>query len=218
VSAGDPPYVSAQAFQLSAPFTCAGTLQRSTDGGKTWSQAGAQATVPAITTKVVNFFANTSAAYDGPGYSTRACAKASNAALTCTAAITLGPGTGTPLGVVLPASTARAGSSAGNTTVICGAELESTTLAKGTGSRVDGVFNAGSSSSTSNSQCKGWLETSANKGKTWQVFSPTVTFSAPAKTVTYGYIGTRFDGTPHLARACVEAPTVSAKVYCTFPW
>lgn len=218
LSAATPAFIAAEAYQQSAPFTCVGTLQRSTDGGKTWSRVGAPATLPAKVPFDYTFFANTSGAYDGPGYTARACAKAPNAALACTAAITLGAGPGFPPGVVLPASTVQRGTSAGNVSVVCNASLESTTVAKKTTTRVDGVFTAGSSSSAASTLCRGWLETSANNGKTWRVFSATVTFRAPAKTVTEDFVGTHFDGIPHLARVCVQAPAVSAKVYCSLAW
>jgi len=68
-----------------------------------------------------------------------------------------------------------------------------------------------------NSRCEGWLETSADQGATWQA-SPPVTFQAPAGSVTYAFIGTTPDGTGLLARACVEAPTVSKTPSCSWTW
>jgi hypothetical protein len=215
VSAGDPAYIAAQAFQMGAPYPCKGMVQLSSDGGKTWT-SGTPVTVPAGAPNVT-FFANTGAVYDGPGHLGRACVKASNSTLACTASISLGSGTGTPPGPALPASTAVRGTSAGNGSVTCDATLNSTTSAKGSGTLVDGVFHAGTAFSRASSLCKGWLETSANQGKTWQS-SPPVTFEAPAKAVTYDFIGTHPDGTGILARACAEAPTVSATPYCSLAW
>jgi len=215
VSAGDPAYIAAEAFQLAAPYPCKAMVETSTDGGKTWTR-GRPVTLPTSTT-LVTFSANTRAVYDGPGHLGRACAKASNSTLACTAAISLGPGTGTPPAPALLASRKVRGTSAGNASVMCGASLNSTTSAKGPGTLVDGEFSAGSMFSTTSSLCEGWLETSANQGKTWRASLP-VTFEAPAKSVTYDFTGTHPDGTVLLARACAEAPTVSATPYCSWAW
>jgi len=153
VSAGDPAYIAASAFQLGSPYPCQAMIQTSTDGGHTWT-AGTPVTLPASPV-LVTFSANTAAVYDGPGYLGRACAQASNAALVCTAAVSLGPGTGTPPGPALPASTTIRTTSAGNGPVMCDASLNSTTAAKGPGTLADGKFTAGSSFSTTSSLCEG---------------------------------------------------------------
>lgn len=215
VSPGDPAYIAAEAFQLASPYPCKAMVQTSSDGGKTWT-SGTPVTLPASTT-LVTYTANTGAVYDGPGHLGRACAKASNSTLACTASVSLGSGTGTPPDPALPASVGVRGTSAGNSSVICYAILDSTTSAKGSGTLVDGEFRAGTAYGTTSSLCEGWLETSADQGKTWQA-SPPVTFQAPAKAVTYDFIGTYPDGTGILARACAEAPTVSATPYCSFTW
>jgi hypothetical protein len=215
VSAGAPAYIAAEAFQSASNYPCEAMVQLSSDGGETWT-SGTPVTLPASTT-LVTFFANTGAVYDGPGYLGRACAEASNSTLACTASISLGSGTGTPPDPALPASTDVRNASAGNSSVTCSASLNSTTSAKGSGTLVDGEFRAGTAFSTTSSLCEGWLETSANQGTTWQA-SPPVTFEAPAAVVTYDFIGTYPDGTGILARACAEAPTVSATPYCSSAW
>jgi hypothetical protein len=225
VSAGDPAYVAANASQLGSSYPCQAMVETSADGGRTWT-AGTPATLPvntatvefsAITGAPLTFSASTGAVYDGPGYLARACAAASNSTLACTPAISLGSGTGTPPDPALPASTRERFNNAGLPSVMCGAALNSTTTAKGSGTLVDGEFMAGSSFSTTSSQCEGWLETSADQGATWQASQP-VTFQAPAKSVTYDFADTTADGTGLLARACVEAPTVSATPWCTEAW
>jgi hypothetical protein len=215
VSAGDPAYIAAEAFQGGAPYPCQAMIEISSDGGETWT-SGTPVTVPASSANIT-FFANTGAVYDGPGYLGRACAEASNSTLECTASISLDSGTGTPPDPTLPASTPGPGTSAGNGSVTCDAELNSTTSAKGSGTLVDGEFHAGSAFSTTSSLCEGWLETSSNGGTTWQASVP-VTFQAPTATVTFDYIGTEPDGTGILARACAEAPSVSATPYCSTAW
>ena len=215
VSAGDPAYIFANAFQLGSPYPCQAMVETSTDGGQTWT-SGTPVTLPA-STPPYTFSANTSAVYDGPGYLARACAEASNSTLACGAAISLGSGTGTPSDPAQPASTTVRGTSAGNGSVMCNASLNSTTSVKGSGTQVNGEFSAGSSFSTTTALCEGWLETSADQGATWQA-SPPVTFQAAAKSVTHDFIGTTADGTGLLARACAEAPTVSSTPYCSQAW
>jgi hypothetical protein len=82
---------------------------------------------------------------------------------------------------------------------------------------VDGGFRGGYENGTSSSLCEGWLETSTNAGATWQATLPVI-FQAPAGSVTNDVIGTIPDGTGILARACAEAPTISATPYCSPTW
>ncbi len=220
VSAGDPAYVAANALQMGGNYPCEAMVETSTDGGQTWT-AGTPVTLPASgptsPPTSFQFSANTGAVYDGPGYLARACAEASNSTLACTAATSLGSGTGTPPDPARPASTMERSTSAGNASVMCNAYLSSTTSVKGSGTLVDGEFIAGSSFSTTSALCEGWLETSADQGATWQASAP-VTFQAPAKFVTYAFTGTTADGTGLLARACAEAPTVSPTPICSWTW
>jgi hypothetical protein len=222
VSAGDPAYVAANALQNGSLYPCEAMVETSTDGGRTWT-SGTPVTLPAShptsnPTTPYEFSANTGAVYDGPGYLGRACAEAPNSTLACTAAISLGSGTGTPPDPTLAASTRVGFANAGNdTSVMCDATLNSTTSLKGPGTLVDGEFQAGMAYSTTSSLCEGWLETSADQGATWQA-SPLVTFQAPAKSVTFDFTGTTADGTGLLVRACAEAPTVSATPWCSVAW
>src|SRR5205085_9234492 len=102
--------------------------------------------------------------------------------------------------------------------VACWASLRANMSAKVPGALVDAEFSAGNTdTSTTSSRCEGWLETSADHGATWQA-SPSVTFQAPAGSVTYAFIGTTPDGTGLLARACVRAPTVSKTPSCSWTW
>lgn len=215
VSAGDPAYIAADAFQDGAPYPCQAMVEISSDGGETWT-SGTPVTLPA-SDALVTFFANTGAVYDGPGYLGRACAQASNSTLECTASISLDSGTGTPPDPTLPASTVVRSTSAGTGSQPCNASLNSTTSAKGSGTLVDGEFTAANKSGTTTSLCEGWLETSSNQGTTWQASTP-VTFQATAGAVTYDFTGTEPDGTGILARACAEAPSVSATPYCSSAW
>jgi hypothetical protein len=169
VSAGDPAYVAANAFQMGGNYPCEAMVETSTDGGRTWT-SGTPVTLPAShptsPPTSFEFSANTGAVYDGHGYFARACAEASNSTLACTAATSLGSGTGTPPDPALPASTEERSTSAGNASVMCDASLDSTTSVKGSGTLVDGEFRAGSSFSTTSSLCEGWLETSADQSAT----------------------------------------------------
>jgi hypothetical protein len=201
-------------------------IETSADGGQTWT-SGTPITLPADPPPnpptepnpagIVLNYANTGAVYDGPGHLGRACAKAPDSTLVCTAAISLGPGAGTPPDPALPVGKQVRSIGAGNASVSCWAIMKSTTSAKGPGSLVDSELMAGSSVGTTGSQCEGWLETSADNGATWQA-SPPVTFQAPAGSVTYAFIGTTPDGTGLLARACVTAPTVSKTPSCSSAW
>jgi len=220
VSAGDPAYIAASAFQPSLPVACEAMVETSADGGQTWTPdppVTLPASPPASPGDIGAVSASTGAVYDGPGHLGRACAKAASSTLACTAAISLGPGAGTPPDPALPASTNVRSTSAGNASVTCRAFLNSTTSAKGPGTLADGELSAGSSYSTASSRCEGWLETSADNGATWQA-SPPVTFQAPAGSVTYDFTGTTPDGTGLLARACAEAPTVSTTPSCSPTW
>jgi hypothetical protein len=224
VSAGDPAYIAARAVNMGSDYACESTVETSTDGGQTW-MSGTSVTLPAdppvSPPEIPSIFATTSAVYDGPGYLGRACAKAPDSTLACTAAISLGPGAGTPPDPALPAGTnvrdALAGVVAGKMLVECHAYLISTTSAKGPGTLAGGWYMADSLHTTTSSRCEGWLETSADHGATWQA-SPPVTFQSPAESVTYDFIGTTPDGPGLLARACVKAPTVSATPYCSSTW
>jgi hypothetical protein len=217
VSAGDPAYIAVNAFQLAAPYTCEAMVQISSDGGQTWTSQ-TPVSLPAVTGfSLPVFSANTGAVYDGPGYLGRACAEASNSTLVCTASVSLSAGTGTPPDPALPAGTLTGSATAGNGSVECNAVLSSTTIAKGSGTLVDGAFRGGYENGTSSSLCEGWLETSMNDGATWQATLPVI-FQAPAGSVTNDVIGTIPDGTGILARACAEAPTISATPYCSPTW
>jgi hypothetical protein len=163
-------------------------------------------------------FAITGPVYDGPGHLGKACIGIKGPPFVCTAAISLGSGDGTPPDPALPASTNVGITSAGDASVTCMTLLNSTTIAKGSGTLVDGELTAGSSGSTTSSRCEGWLETSADLGVTWQAASPPVIFQAPKGAVTYHFIGTIPDGPGLLARACVEAPTVSKTPSCSSTW
>jgi hypothetical protein len=220
VSAGDPAYIAARAFQPFMPSACEAMVETSADGGQTWTPGTPvtlPASLPAKLGDIGALYAITGAADDGPGHLGRACAQASGSTLACTAAISLGPGAGTPPDPALPPSTNVRATSAGNASVACRATLNSTTIAKGPGTLADGEFSAGTSFSATSSRCEGWLETSADNGATWQA-SPPVTFQAPAKSVTYAFTGTTPDGTGILARACAEAPAVSTTPACSSAW
>jgi hypothetical protein len=222
VSAGDPAYIAARALQWESPYpyACEARVETSADGGQTW-MPGTPVTLPWYPgpppPEIGGLFAITGAVYDGPGYLGRACAQAANSALECTAAISLGPGAGTPPDPAQPAGTYVTSTGAANASVMCRATLGSTTIAKGPGTLVDAVLTAGSPGSTTSSRCEGWLETSADGGATWKA-SPPVTFQAPAGSVTSAFIGATPDGTGLLARACVKAPTVSATPSCSLTW
>jgi hypothetical protein len=229
VSASDPAYIFARAANMPSIYTCEATIETSTDGGQTWT-SGTPITLPADPpptppidpASLVLNYANTDAVYDGPGHLGRACAKAPDSTLACTAAISLGPSAGTPPDPALPVARQVGSNGAGNSSVACWAVLKSTTSAKEPDSLVDAEFTAGDpyniTSGIATSRCEGWLETSADHGATWQASSPPVTFQAPAGSGTYAFIGTAPDGPGFLARACVEAPTVSKTPSCSWTW
>lgn len=211
VSADTPAYVSAYAAQADTPYVCTAMLERSGNGGKTWSQVGATLTLPPAHLPKGRYLSDlvvSQATYDGPGWRARACVRTSKTPLKCTLALSMPAGKGVPASPALPASFFRAFIGVDN----CGAQLNSTTFNKQRGSAADVVFQAKAG------PCTGWLEVSANKGKTWRSLSPRVAFAPnTANPLVLAYLRPQPDGTGLVARACFVSPP-DARVWCSVAW
>jgi hypothetical protein len=214
ISSATPAYVAAYLYDQGQLGGCSVVLQRSSDGGKTWRQAGAKSAIPSMH---YDTFASslTTAVYDGPGYRARVCLSAFGFSRQCTKAITVGAGKGRPANPALPASfsVVDGGTSAGGASGWCTASLNSTTLKKERASSVDADF------SSVRTPCVGWIEVSANKGETWTSRSPRAAFQGSVSIpVVQAFLGPQRDGTGHIARVCVQAPAVSKEVLCSRTW
>jgi hypothetical protein len=220
LSADSPAYVSALEFAEGQPDTCTAELERSHDGGKTWSAVSAKVTLPPVPAPFSGM-AVTTAAYDGPGYLARACVKSSLAAASCTSAVSAGAGAvsagagaGIPLSPAIPASYPGPGTSAGSGSRFCNVGLWTTTTKKAATSSVDAVLES------RGALCVAWIQVSANKGKTWTTVSAHEGFRGTrANPVVEGFLAPHRIGTvTTLARVCAQVPAVSAKAICSRSW
>jgi hypothetical protein len=64
--------------------------------------------------------------------------------------------------------------------------------------------------------CTAWMETSADKGATWEQATPTYSLTLSSPRLEWAFPSAVADGTGELARACVRLGT-QAKV-CTAAW
>jgi len=180
--------------------------------------ASAKVTLPAVSG--LNGLANTGLVYDGPGYQARACMQAAGSKkVTCTSAVSLAKGSGTATSPALQASYVRPVTAVlnfrGNKTFLgacVGVLASATTAAKKAGTTVLALLDSEAD------PCTAWIQTTANKGKTWTTVSPVVSYRSPGvNTDVLAFTAHYADGPGHLARLCVKDMT-SKLTQCGAGW
>jgi hypothetical protein len=212
LSASTPADVAAEVDSQHPGHTCTGFVERSSNGGKTWSVASAKVALPSA--GGLDGVANTGLVYDGPGYKARACVQpAGSKSVYCTSATTLAKGSGTATSPALPPSYLRKEAlvERGQASV-CAGDLASTTTTKKAGASVDGLLV-----SLGGDPCTAWVQSSANKGKTWTTVSPVQSYPSRASTPVIAFTARYADAPGHLARLCVKDMT-SKKLNCSGSW
>jgi hypothetical protein len=217
LSSSTPADVAAETYDLEAGHTCTAWVERSPTGKTTWTQASAKVPVPSVAG--LEAIANTGVVYDGPGYKARACVQAAkSSAVYCTSAVSLAKGSGTATSPAFPASYVLGNTGAeairGNSggTATCFGTLASSTTTKKTGTSVIGLLDS------EGDPCTGWIQTSANKGKTWTTVSPLVSFKSPNdNTDVLAFMAHYADKPGHLARICVKDMT-NKQTNCGASW
>lgn len=217
-SNGSPAYVSGL-LESSTSVKCTGFLQHSVNGGA-WTGVSPQVTLPATGQGLVNYpWAKTGDYYAGPGTRVRACVltlaipgfpsktECSSGSVTLAASGTAAPASdGTPVlyahnnqGVTVSGAGAR-----------CFAFLSSSNSLHKTAASQASMAIEGSG------PCTGWLETSADNGRTWQQATPTYSMPLSTPRTDWAFSRTVPDGTGKLARACAHSSAGSKA--CTAAW
>jgi hypothetical protein len=209
VTAGGPAYVSGYVENVHAGNTCTGWLERSANGGKSWSLASSLVLVPSVSG--FTDWAKLGEKYDGPGFKARVCFQiGSGSRAYCTRGVGLRGSSAKPDGFSVPLSYFRAHLAVGTPTQECTAYLSSTSVVKKASTSADGFFTAFGAT------CTGWEEVSANHGKTWTTVSRYFIFSSKAPATVWAFTAIHPDGTGRIARACVALG--AGKPYCTAAW
>ena len=197
--------------------TCTGWVERSFRSTTRWTVASAKVSVPAAAGLEV--IANTGLVYDGQKYKARACVQAAgSSAVSCTSALILAPGSGTATSPALSASYLRRSAYVVRISYTkahggaCYAVMASSTTTKKTGTKVVSVLQS------QREPCTAWIQTTANKGKTWTTVSPVVSFQDPSSsTFAVAFTAHYADNPGHLAQVCVK-DMASKKVNCSGGW
>ena len=216
-SDGNPAFVSGL-LESSTSDKCTGFLQHSVSGGA-WTEVSPQVTLPGTDQGLFNYpWVKTGDYYAGPGTKVRACVLAppnlglpsktecSTGSVTLTASTAAPAGDGTPL---LYAHNNQ-GVSVSGAGASCYAFLSSS------GSLDKTAASKASMAMQGTGPCTGWLETSADSGRTWQQATPT--YSMPLTRPRIDWVFSRVvpDGTGKLARVCAQSSTGSQA--CTAAW
>lgn len=218
LSASTPAEVFASVDSSHPGRTCTGFVERSAAGKTRWAVASGKVALPSV--RGLEGIADTGLVYDGPGQAARACVRpAGTKAVYCTSALTLAKGSGTATSPALAPSWARkvaevfrvpAGS--GGTPGVCGGNLVSGTTTKKAGATVLGALVA------SGDPCTGWIQSTANGGKTWTTISPVVSYTGPGfPSAGVAFTAHYADGPGRLARLCVKDMT-NKKTNCSGGW
>lgn len=197
--------------------TCTGWVERSFRSTTRWTVASAKVSVPAVA--ALEVIANTGLVYDGQKYKARACVQAAgSSAVSCTSAVTLAPGSGTATSPALSASYLRRSAYVVRVSFTkahggaCYAVMASSTTTKKPGTKVVSVLQS------QREPCTAWIQTTANKGRTWTTVSPVVSFRDPSgSTFAVAFTAHYADNPGHLAQVCVK-DMVSKKVNCSGGW
>lgn len=210
VTAGDPAYVSGYLQNVEAGKACSGWLERSANGGQTWSVLPGVVRAPSRTgfTDWVKLGEHK----DGPASKIRACFRIGTAARKyCTKGVSLKASPAAADGFAVQLSYLRSHVTVGTTTSgECVAYVSSTTVAKNAGTRASGLFVA------FGAVCTGFEQTSVNGGATWTTVSRRFVFSSKTPATVWSFTATHPDGTGRLARACVALG--AAKARCSGAW
>jgi hypothetical protein len=218
VSSTTPAQVFASVDSSNPGHKCTAFVERSVTGKTAWAVASAKVALPSV--KGLEGLANTGLVGDGPGHKARGCVQAGGSTtVTCTSAISLAKGSGTATSAALSpswsrkqAEVLRIPTSSSTSPGVCAAELGSSTRTKKSGATVFAAVIGVTD------PCTGWIQSTANRGKTWTTVSPVVAFTGPvdpggAVAFTAHYA----DNPGHLARVCVEDMT-SKKENCSGSW
>jgi hypothetical protein len=215
VSASTPADVSADVDSTHPGHTCTAWVERSGTKATKWTVASAKSALPSV--GGLTGVANTGLVYDGPGYKARACVQAAGSStVTCTSAMSLAKGSGTATSPALSASYERGTASVFRVTSsgiggVCVGLVASTTTKK-TGAKVVGLL------ASLGDPCTAWIQTSANRGKTWTTVSPVVSYKSATKTGEGAAFTAHYADNPgHLARICVKDLT-SKQQNCSGGW
>lgn len=210
IKSAGPPYVSGYVENIHVGKPCLGWVERSANGGKTWSVSSSVVRAPS--TPGFTDFVKLGEQKDGPALRARACYQAGAAGpVHCTRGVSLkassAPADGFPvrlsyLRAVVPLGTSTSGE--------CFAYVSTTTTVKKAGTLADGFFVAFGAT------CTGYEQTSADGGVTWTTVSREFTFSSTAPATVWAFTGVHPDGTGRLARACVVLG--AGKAHCTTAW
>jgi len=206
-SAGSPAYASAMVTNT-LTNACTSWLQNSVNDGA-WTDVSPKQSLPAGQGLNNYPWYKTANYYAGPGTRIRACIQpASVTRAICTGPVSLAASTAAPASDATSVYYARNGETANISAGpgVCSAYLSSSTMAKAAASQVNMVLHG------IEMTCTGWLESSADSGKTWEQATPT--YSA-FPNIEWAFSSAVADGTGELARACVQG--TAAKV-CTAPW
>ena len=212
LSANTPADVAAEVGSTSPGHTCTGWVERSHSAGKTvWAVASAK--VALRSASGLAGIANTGLVYDRPGYKARGCAQSSARAPSAWRRAR-----GTATSPALAASYLRLSTVAvifrGSSTKLgeCFGLLASSGATKKAGTSVVALLDSEAD------PCTAWIQTTANKGKTWTTVSPVVSYRSPnVNTDVLAFTAHYADGPGHLARLCVKDMT-SKKQSCSGGW
>lgn len=206
-STGSPAYASAMVTNT-LTNACTGWLQNSVNGGA-WTDVSPKQSLPAGQGLNNYPWYKTANYYAGPGTRIRACIEPTSVTTPiCTGPVSLPASTAAPANDATSVYYAHNGQTANISAGpgVCSAYLSSSTRAKAAASQVNMVLHG------IEMTCSGWLESSADNGKTWEQATPT--YSA-FPNIEWAFSSAIADGTGQLVRACVQG--TAAKV-CTAAW
>ncbi|HEY2080471.1 MAG TPA: hypothetical protein VGH53_29435 [Streptosporangiaceae bacterium] len=215
VSRGNPAYVSAM-VENTLTRACTGWLQSSVNGGA-WQGVSPRQRVPGGQGPNNAAWYKTGNYYAGPGTRIRACIKPvtpKGTAPTCSRPVSLAASSAKPGsdGTSVYYAHRRQSVDINNRLAHCFAYLNSSTRHKARTSHVNLILVG----ALMVRRCFGWLESSTNKGKTWEQATPTYSVDYFSEgSLEYAFAPAVADGTGHLVRACVR---VNAGKKCTAAW
>lgn len=217
VSSRSPAQVFASVDSTHPGHACTAYVERSVTGKTAWAVASARVTLPSV--PGLAGAADTGLVYDGPGYKARGCVRpAGSTAVTCTSALSLAKGAGTATSPALSPSWERKTAevpripTGGGNLGYCAGGLASSTTKKKAGTTVLGLVVSATD------PCTGWLQSTANGGKTWTTLSPLIPVTGPAYPAeAVAFTAHYADNPGHLARICVKDMT-SKKENCSGSW
>jgi hypothetical protein len=207
VSPGGPGYVSGYIENVHAGKTCLGWLERSTNGGMTWSISSSVVIVPSA--PGFTDWVKLGEQQDVAPLRARVCFQIGSATkIYCTRGASLKPSTAPVVGFPVQLSYLRARVINGTPTGYCTAYVSTTSIVKKATTRADGFFNAFGAT------CVGSEQTSVDGGKTWTTVSRFFVFTSKAPAFVWSFTAVHPDGIGRIARACVSLG-LGGKPHCT---